>query len=193
VGFFDEVIDASWLREEPPAPPPPPWCAPPRNIVPAPVAVQAIVELSSDFAIWIDSVHAYPTGLACVLNIRWRSPRSVAPPFIPGRGGREGLCLGFETEEGHRAISQSHEAVMSATAPARPVLVADSARHGDGLATVDLWTWPRVGGVITWVVEWRRQRLRERRVECLCAADALDEAGNGPQVLWELPQEFMGV
>jgi hypothetical protein len=162
MGFFDETIDEDWLKtsaeESVPA-----WTAPPTDVVPAVIAVQVPLVQTSDLAMWLAGASVFGSGVAYTLNIRWHPGRSVSPPFIPGRGGRDGLCLAIETDDGARALARRGLPRGRTVEPAPPLLTALGAHHGPGFATVDLWMWPLLEVGVEWIVEWRAERISETR------------------------------
>jgi hypothetical protein len=165
VGFFDETIDSAWLlsADESPASAPQ-WWSPPTNAIPGIASVCIPLVREADLALWMSGARVYSDGFALELHIRWCHPRRLYPPFIPGRQGRGGLCLGFQATNGARALLQESHAVASKPPPGTSVLVATRAFHGYGAATVDLWMCPMPPDGLTWIVEWRAQRVRELRI-----------------------------
>jgi hypothetical protein len=160
--FFDQNVAADWLlhgRASHSA-----WLALPRDCVPVPVPVTSYLARTEDLVLWIGGVEAFPCGFAFELNIRWMAPRRLLPPFVPSRGGRSGLCFGLETHEGDAVLARDGQNTQGGgPEPAPPVLVALGAHSAPGRATVDMWLWSPRAFRLTWVLEWRNQRIGETR------------------------------
>jgi len=141
---------------------------------------------ASDLAIWIDHAVAYPQGVCFEMQIRWRSPRRAGPPFLPGAGGRQGLCLGLAGDDGLLVLATRLTDRSTAPPPShRPALLALRARHGADRASVALWLWSVLDQPLSWVFEWRVQRVPEMRVPL--DVSALQEAARSALPLWEAP------
>jgi len=183
VGFFDEIIDAAWLQ--------PlqrrirsPWDGPPSNELPVNISLAADLVQHRDLAIWLSGARLFTDGWELQLEIRWRPPRAIAPPFIPGRGGRAGLCLGLETSDGLRRLLREVSMYALDEPPTRPAFTAVRAHHGVGNATVDLWLWGLPIHEPTVVLEWRQERVREVRRVVAMTPPTGDANLNTPTVLW---------
>ena len=182
MGFFDEVIDDAWLVASARPRSVPEWCRPPGDVRGAPVPTSVDLVRCRDLAVWIGNPVAYPTGISFELHIRWQLPRRVAPPFLPGRAGRNGLCLGAQTDEGQRLLAIRIPKLLRMPEQPGPVLAVSGARHDDDRAIVALWLWAPVGESLTWVFEWRAQRVVETRVAFSLAA--FRQAGVQAERLW---------
>jgi hypothetical protein len=162
VGFFDGLVDVTWLA--PPRPlAPRPWLGPPGNERPRVLPLDALFVTRRELSIWSGSAMTYREGALLQLDVRWRLPLRVIYPVVPGARGRDGLCVGIETRDGARALAMS----QSHGAPRPPseslALRVVSSRRVLGGATIDLWLWPQPSTPIAVVVEWRSQGVRECR------------------------------
>jgi hypothetical protein len=180
--FFDTVVDADWLLPGGAAmsASPPPWSIPPSNVRPRIVELTSVLVNMSDVVMWLDVARAFSTGCLLQLQMRWRNER-IQLPFLPGRGGRQGFCLGIELEDGQRTLAG--KPVTTTEKPRGPILAALAARHGPDSAVVDLWLWPSIGGKTTWVVEWARCRIAETRT--VVDLTPVANAGASEEILWE--------
>jgi hypothetical protein len=185
VGFFDETVDASWLGgplKVEAATPPPAWIRPPHDVVPVDLPVHCQLARTRDTSVWIAGAGAFPDGLAFRLELRWRDPARLAPPFVPTATGRDGLCLGVQLADGRRVLAQSPQRTSTSLSSPDLALTALATRHAYCWATVDLWLWPQLSGEIVWVFEWRRGRIPEVRGSL--PVDALATAGTAAERIW---------
>jgi hypothetical protein len=165
VSFFDEIIDPRWLR---------PindnrrarWLGPPDDVIPGYTNVRLSLYRANDLAIWLVGADVFPDGVRLSLETRWRTPRSVTPPVVPGARGREGLCLGVELGGGRRLLATSHAALAATEGPVDSALVVLGTGAETFQNTTTLWLWPLPHEDVTWVLEWRLQGVPEVRT-CL--------------------------
>lgn len=183
MAFFDQVIDPRWLTQQR-AFSRDPWLAPPGNVVPARAADRGVFVRTNDIAVWLSLGDLYADGLALALNVRWRTPRQVRTPLIPGDRGRNGLCLGAEFADGLRRLAVSRKALAPGSKPSPPTLLVTSWTAQEWQATAALWLWPLPERPVTWVVEWRSQRIAE--THWVMDVEPLLSQVNQAEALWPL-------
>jgi hypothetical protein len=164
MAFFDETIDPRWLIRPAGEKAPAAWWGPPHNVVPRVEKVAAMVTRAPDLAIWLADFEIFPSGYTATLHVRWRSSRRIIPPLVPGERGRRGLCVGVILADGRRTVAVTREAVSRTAEPREPILVSLDWRFEYGQAEARMWLWPLASGSVTWVVEWRAQRVAESRI-----------------------------
>jgi len=185
VGFFDEIVDAAWLVSEQSDPPSDPaWLGPPCDFVPKRCDLDIEFVRSRDMSLWMPWAEVFPYGVALTLEVRWAAAQRVALPVIPGERGRAGLCLGAEFDDGHRVLATSRRR-QSRESPLERTLVVAPLRARPNLATIEVWLWPLPHVSLTWVLEWRAQRIRETAVRW--DTSALSEAASQSQRVWPRP------
>jgi hypothetical protein len=178
MGFFDEIIDAAWLTPRANrTSDPPPWLGPPHDVVPAHVATDLEIVQTSDLAVWISGAAVFPSGVNFELQVRWCERRQIQLPLMPGVGGRDGLCLGVLFDDGRRLLATPRRLQSSQSAPSQSMVVAPL-RARPHFATSEIWLWPLPKDSLTWVLEWRGQRIGESlaRLEMETFADAARRA-----------------
>jgi len=183
MGFFDEIVDADWLvsgQVDPPSDPP--WLGPPCDIVPQCRDVEIEFVRSRDIALWMSGAAVFPSGVALTLEIRWGTGRRVGLPVIPGERGRSGLCLGACFDDGHRVLAASRRRQSGESAR---TLVVAPLRARPHFATIEVWLWPLPEVSLTWVLEWRAQRIRETALRW--DTSSLAEGARGSQPVWMSP------
>jgi hypothetical protein len=163
MGFFDEIIDPAWLRPTASALPDPPWVGPPHDVMPAPVVMEMEFVRMGDLAVWMSGAAVFPCGVSFELQVRWGDGRRVQLPLVPGERGRDGLCLGALFDDGHRELAVPRRRQSTERAPSQS-LVAAPLRVRPHQATSEIWLWPLPEISLTWILEWRAQRVGESRV-----------------------------
>lgn len=181
MGYFDEVIDQNWLDVRSPIVPDPSWIGPPHDCVPSCVAIQSEVVEGQNIALWISGAAVYPAGLWFELHVRWRRHRNVEMPLIPGLRGRNGLCLGAIVDDHQRIIATGRRPAAAGVDPGRTIAASPLVARPH-IAVCGLWVWPTPKVSLTWVVEWRAQRLREVRIAT--GLDQINVAASQPRQLW---------
>jgi hypothetical protein len=166
MGFFD----ADPAHEPPPEPEyrPPEWSQPPENVMPAAVALDALIVRRDDVAVWMADALAYPTGLAfgVVVVRRHRPPphqRHRAWFMGPGEPGGPRFGAGFA--DGRRtAIDRA----LRSRDPGPPQIVlshrggggSDRSWHGA------MWLWPLPPeGPLTFAFAWPEEGVEEVTVD----------------------------
>jgi hypothetical protein len=181
VSFFDQVIDSSWLvgRQRERAAP----ALPPMGVIPVYTGYCAVLIRATDLAIWLSGAAIFPAGAAFALNLRWRPPRHVYPPFAPGALGRDGPCLGVQTDDGRRTLAVTIAASTQARPHSdQPFVGTTAVRHGYGAATVELWLSPLELGNVMWAFEWRAEQVPETHAQV--DMSALHSARERPISVW---------
>jgi hypothetical protein len=144
MGFFDEIIDASWLTPKPSLPvPDPPWLGAPHDLVPAYVETHLEFARAPALAVWITGASIFPSGISLALEVRWDGSRQIQVPLVPGERGRAGMCLGAQFHDGERVLALTRRRQRS-TQPARRSLVVTPLRARLNAATIEIWLWPEV-------------------------------------------------
>jgi hypothetical protein len=171
MGFFDETLDASWLARPRALVPDAPWVAPPHDLIPAYLAFRLDVWRTVDLAIWIVGTAVYPCGALFELHIRWGTARRITQPLIPGDKGREGLCLGLLLGDGAKLLATPRNRQSREIRPhTKCTLVVAPLRARPQVSVTELWLWSLPRDDVTWIIEWRAQRVPESRVSMSCAA-----------------------
>ena len=163
MGFFDEVIDPAWIVPRENYSPDPPWLGPPHDVIPARVETELELVRTLDLVVWISGSAVFPGGVGLELHVRWNRPRRVQLPVVPGDLGRRGLCLGVHFDDGRRVLAIPRRRQPTQAQQTQLVVVAPL-RARPCFATTEIWLWPLPTVALSWVVEWRDQRIGESRV-----------------------------
>lgn len=181
--FFDEVIDPAWLSAPRSASPDPPWLGPPYDVLPAHVETHLELTRTIDLAVWITGAAVFPCGVSFELQVRWSGGRQVHLPLVAGDRGRNGLCLGALFDDGRRALAVPLRRHSAEFAPAQS-LVAAPLRTRQYQVTNEIWMWPLPNVSVTWVLEWRAQRVGESRVRF--DTSGINDAARDSRPVWPM-------
>lgn len=187
MGFFDEIVDAAWLVTEPSTPPAdPPWLGPPYDVVPQHCEVEIEFVRTRGISLWMSRADVFPSGVALTLEVRWEAAQQIALPVIPGDRGRSGLCLGARFDDGSRVLAASRRRHSAAgdLPPDRTIVVAPL-RARPHMATIEVWVWPLPEVSLTWLLEWRAQRIRE--TAAYWDTSSLSKLGSHLRQVWPAP------
>jgi hypothetical protein len=166
MGFFD----ADPAHEPPPEQEyrPPEWSQPPENVMPAAVALDALVVRRDALAVWIADGLAYPTGLAfgIAVVLRHRPPPGRRPRgWFLGPGEPGGPLFGAGFADGRRTATD--RALRSRDGG--PPEIALGHRGGGGSDRQwhgRLWLWPLPPeGPLTFAFAWPEEGVEEVTVE----------------------------
>jgi hypothetical protein len=165
VRFFDEP---------PPSPPSPPsyrtpeWIGPPENVIPATVALDAILLRRPELAIWIADALVFPSGLSFGINIQ-RRERSDAhePPMFFGPVAADDPRFGLQLADGRKVVVRRlGEMQPFLKRPDQPVLRPRSGSGGANRSRADMWLWPLPpAGPLTFVCAWPAEAVGETSVQ----------------------------
>jgi hypothetical protein len=165
VSFFDDV--------EPPPPPraepdyrPPAWAGPPENVLPAAVALDAVLGQTEETAVAVIDARAYPTGLALGLSVvRRTAPPPGAPPgpfFSFGPRAEGDPRFGVRFADGRRAVL---EGAPRHTGGPDIRLSAGGGGGGSRRWDMHLWLWPLPpAGPLTLAFVWPAEGIDEHVV-----------------------------
>lgn len=163
MGFFDE----------PPAGPPPPapdyrtpeWLAPPENVVPATVALDAVLVRRADLAVWVADALAFPTGLSFGLSVLRREAGDRMTPFF-GPSGPGQLRFGLLLADGRKVVTQDLGGMKPfLSRPDRPLLRPRSGGGNGKVVSAQMWLWPLPPpGPLEFVCAWPDEGIEETRV-----------------------------
>lgn len=162
----------SFFGEPPPTSPAPPdyrtpeWIAPPENVIPATVALDAVLVRRPDLAIWVADALVFPTGLSFGINVHRRARADAPPPFFaPGAG--DDLRFGLQLADGRKVIVRPLGDMRPyLERPYQPVLRPRSGSGGRNRTRADMWLWPLPPpGPLTFVCEWPSERVEETSVQ----------------------------
>jgi hypothetical protein len=186
MGFFEDV--------EPPAPwtepvehRSPPWVEPPVNVVPATVALDALVARTPDWAVWIGAGSVTPGGMEFTVTILSRraepEPGSAGPAFDGVGADVPRVGVGFADRR--RAVADGRPFETRPTGDEATEIVLWP-RGGSGSRrrwSRDFWLWPLPPpGPLTFALSWPQQGLDEVLVE-VDSAPILEAAGRAVE-LW---------
>ena len=180
----------------------PAWYEPPADVVPGIVPVELILTRTSERAIGLTGIRAYPTGFACTLHLRLRR-------IIPGEQSFFGtgmfdmleldpageladyyLRFGVGFADGRKAtnLQQRHD-FDEGPAPDPPTLRLVRWEGYDRLAwEVDVWVWGLPpAGPLAFVCEWPARGIPESRVE-IDAGLVLEAAGRAVPIWPDQPR-----
>ncbi len=170
--FFKVPVPPAEPPEQPPAPE---WFGPPDNVLPGDVGTSLVVARTTEAAVWLHSLLAYPHGLSFSLLIRTRVPDELDPfdlvvrPFMFRRGANEvdadGMFrFGVEFADGRRVTTLDGfgfdaEGTLDRP-PDRPVLVPGGGGGGGGSWDMGHWLWPLPPpGPVTFACAWPAQGI----------------------------------
>ena len=163
MGFFDEPPQGS----PPPVPDfrTPEWIAPPENVVPATVALDAVLVRRPDLAVWVADALVFPTGLSFGLSVLRREAGDRMPPFF-GPSGPGKPRLGLLLADGRKVSTQGlGEMRPFLSRPDRPVLRPRGGGGSGKVASTQVWLWPLPPpGPLTFVCTWPDEGIEEARV-----------------------------
>lgn len=140
----------------------PVWAAPPRGIVPAVVPVEAVMARNDLVGIFLDSLHAYPTGFEVCVHVVARDGSGLEP-FSDRRAEPDSeipsarLRLGFVFADGTEATNTSDVPLRSREdrAPRAPLMLRRSGRSEEAQWSRTYWVWPLPPpGCFEFVSEW---------------------------------------
>jgi hypothetical protein len=179
VSFFD----AQPVRDEPPEPDyrPPEWSQPPDNVMPASVALDALIVSHDNVAAWVAAALVYPSGLLFELVlVRRERPAagSLHRPWFMGLDDVDGPRFAIGFADGRRATVG-----RPGRREGRPEIVLSPQGGGgsDRRWTGRMWLWPLpTPGVMTFAFAWAEQEVEETTVDVdtaplLAAADRAGE------------------
>ena len=163
----------------------PPWAEAPSNVLPTSVALDLILVLRDDLAVWVAEARAYPSGVAFSLNTRTREPRNdqASPFFSDIEADWAKLAVLFA--DGSRATFGGGDADRwpSATRPDHPTITAGGGSGYGTFSTEELWLWPLPPpGPLSIVFAWPAERVSEMRLET--DATPIVEAAERAIELW---------
>ena len=161
-------FDAEPVGREPPQPEyrPPEWSQPPENVMPAAVALDALIVSRNGVAVWVDAAFVYPTGVAFALTIVRRNgpadPRHGKPWFMHP-GDPDGPRFGIGFSDGRRAridrpgIGERQPDV---------VLSHQGGSGSDRRWAGRMWLWPLPPpGPLTFAFAWADERIDETTLD----------------------------
>jgi hypothetical protein len=184
VTFFDQPPP-----EPPPRPPSyrtPEWLVPPENVIPATVALDAVLVRREDLAIWVADALVYPTGLGFGLFVHRRVPdASMEPPFFFRPPTEDGPRFGLLLADGQKVlVERLGDLRPFLEQPTRAVLRPRSGGGGTGgRSHAEMWLWPLPPpGPLRFVCEWPAEGIAETAAEV--DATAIVEAAARAVEMW---------
>jgi hypothetical protein len=165
VSFFADVPEP-----EPPREPdyrPATWLTPPDNVMPAAVALDAVVMRGDGLAVWVGTASAYPEGvLLDVVIMRRRPPGArVRQPFFmqPGHPGGPRVGVGFA--DGRKAVLDG-PAGPQPEGSNGPTLMSSGGGGTDRSWHARVWLWPLPPeGSLTLAFAWPDEGVDEATVQ----------------------------
>lgn len=168
---------------------PPPWSAPPDNVLPAAVALDAVLVRRDDIVVWIADGLAYPDGAVLSAGLLRRDPpapeRAHAPfLMLPGQPGAPRFGVGFA--DGRKAVLGARLGGSEVDRASGAALHPMGSTHGQRRWEARFWLWPLPPrGTLTLAFEWADEGIDEATVE-IDAAPLVAAAGRARE-LW--PEE----
>lgn len=187
--------------EVPPPPPEPeprrparrPWFGAPDHVVGGSVPGDIVVARTSDVAIIVRHLIAYPDGLEFTLDVHrrvheWDDPIDSHTSFHMHRRGLELrdeiLRFGVEFSDGRKATTLDGWSGAEREEPSSPRLVPRGGGGGGTRWSQEYWLWTLPPpGPLAFVCEWPAQGVELTRSE-MDAGSVIEAAGRA-QVLWE--------
>jgi hypothetical protein len=166
MGFF-EGAEAPRPLPEPVEYRSPPWAGPPVNVVPATVALDALVVRTPDWAVWIGDGSVTPDGMEFTVTILGRrsepEPGAMGPVFDGRDGDSPRFGVGFA--DGRKAVSGdrvAHERPPTGDAATEIVLWPRGGSGSRRRWSRSFWLWPLPpAGALTFALSWPAQRIDE--------------------------------
>jgi hypothetical protein len=179
----------SFFDQPPPAPPPPDyrtpeWLAPPENVIPATVALDAVLVRRDDLAIWVADALVYPSGLSFGLFVQRRRPGDLhEPPLFFGAPAADGPRFGVQLADGRKVLVEPLGDMRPfLERPTRAVLRPRSGSGGPGRSRAEMWLWPLPPpGALTFVCEWAAEGVPESRAQ-VDATTIVEAAGRAVEM-----------
>lgn len=172
MGFFDDLPPAPELHD--PEPHREPWRGVPEDTHGAPLAFSAVVGHSTQGAILVTNVIAYPSGVAITVV---GTSRLNPSPFMPGRGRPHapfgGIRFGVGLADGSKV---THTFGPPSAEPAQYRLTMQGGIGGGRMQRISFWMEPLPPpGPMRFVCEWIEAGIEESSVE-LNAQHLIDAA-----------------
>jgi hypothetical protein len=198
MGFFDplppppqfaEPEEEEWQS--------PPWLGPPGNVLGVPVASFLVLHRSTDLAIAVPGLVAFPTGLKFSLLVKTRKPRLLEPmgrmgPWqghgrMAGATNDEVLRFGVLFADGGKATNHSREFGFEPDdEPQGPLLTEQGGGGGGYTWKQGYWLWPLPPpGQLVFVCQWTAAGVDETRVGIEMAP--VIDAARDAVTLWDSP------
>lgn len=162
-------FDAQPARPEPPEPDyrPPEWCQPPDNVMPAAVALDALIVSRDDVAMWVAAALVYPNGLLFELVLVRRERPAVGAvdrPWFMALGDPDGPRFGIRFADDRKATVDRPPRGPGG----RPDIALSN--HGSSASgrrwTGRMWLWPLPPpGPLTFAFAWPEQGIDETTVD----------------------------
>ncbi|HSP72356.1 MAG TPA: hypothetical protein VLN26_08305 [Gaiellaceae bacterium] len=180
MGFFDPPP----AEEEPPREEPD-WLGPSPGVLGVAVPFAAVLARTSEVALVVAHLTAYPNGFEFRLLLRLRAAGGRADPLFmhPGGGqGADAFHLGVQFADGRKATNVFRPRPGDGP-PEQPLLMMRGGGGGPRSWDAGLWVWGLPpSGPLAFVCEWRERGIAESRLE-LDAQQVLDAAARAEQ-LW---------
>jgi hypothetical protein len=179
----------SFFGQEPPPPPPPEpeyrppaWSGAPENVLPAAVAINAILARTDRVGVWISDARVYPTGLSFAVALVRREPQDLHDrphhPFLMHGPAQDGdPRFGVAYADGRKAVAG---APGPRTAGEERSIVLSQGGGGGSQRRWEgrFWLWPLPPeGPLTFAFTWPEEGIGETTVE-VDAGPIRDAAGH---------------